>query len=268
MTDLPSSQQRVAQNDESALVLIRSYRETARMVGSLTSATGSTRAWRYWHGGGASLDVTDVATIKLGHPAEGGRIFRIRSTLPPPQINVGMVGYPLGNRLSLNQGKLVARGWIKGAPMMLVKMLGAWGASGSPYIDDAGRVLGILQTGHGGSKDAFGEETGSQNYGLDLVRWWTPRSRLELCHAYPNGGIAGCPGNAAGNEVRPPWDDWTPPPAYTLWSGAGSYKPTIAYDSPIACTPSPSPSLNCWAVNVVAQDGCRLLQVSPAPDCA
>ena len=73
-------------------------------------------------------------------------------------------------------------------------MLGAEGASGSPFIDDQGRVVGLLQLGLG-SKDVLGQRTSGVLVGLDLVRWWGPRARLDLCRAYPNGGIAGCPGS-------------------------------------------------------------------------
>ena len=47
----------------------------------------------------------------------------------------------------------------------------------------------------------FGQRTSGVLMGLDLVRWWGPRARLDLCHAYPNGGIAGCPGS---NPAPPP----------------------------------------------------------------
>jgi len=105
-----------------------------------------------------------------------------------------MIGYPLGNRLSLNQGKIILRRKETGAPVIYVRMLGAEGASGAPFIDDVGRVVGVLQVGLG-SKDVLGQRTSGVVAGLDLVRWWGPRARLDLCHAYPNGGIAGCPGS-------------------------------------------------------------------------
>jgi hypothetical protein len=146
-----------------------------------------------WFGGGASPSAADVATIKLDH-ASTGFVFRVRSSRVALGTNLGMVGYPLGNRLSLNQGKIFWRGKKDRAPLLAVRMLGAEGASGSPFIDDNGRVVGILQIGLG-SKDVFGQRTSGVLMGLDLVRWWGPRARLDLCHAYPNGGIAGCPGS-------------------------------------------------------------------------
>ncbi len=102
-----------------------------------------------------------------------------------------MAGYPLGNQLSLNQGKIIWRGKVRGAPLLAVRMLGAEGASGAPFIDDAGRVVGILQVGLG-SKDVLGQHTAGVVEGLDLARWWGPRARLDLCRSYPKGGIAGC----------------------------------------------------------------------------
>lgn len=153
-----------------------------------------------WRGGGASASAADIATIKLDH-ASTGFVFRVRSSRVALGTNLGMVGYPLGNRLSLNQGKIIARGKEHGAPLLAVRMLGAEGASGSPFIDNDGRVVGILQRGLG-SEDVLGQRTAGVLVGLDLVRWWGPRARLDLCHAYANGGIAGCPG-----ATRPP-----PPP--------------------------------------------------------
>jgi hypothetical protein len=86
-------------------------------------------------------------------------------------------------------------------------MLGAEGASGSPFFDDEGRVVGVLQLGLG-AKEILGQRTAGVLEGLDLVRWWGPRDRLDLCRAYPKGGIAGCP------DSTPPPPPPPPPPAY------------------------------------------------------
>lgn len=175
--------------------------------------------WSSWHGGGASASAADVATLKLDHPvSEDGYIFRVRSSLPPLGANVGAVGYPLGNRLSLNQGKLIRRWTINRAPVIAVRMLGAEGGSGSAFIDDEGRVVGILQIGLGG-KDILGQRTSGVLLGLDLVRWWGPNARLDLCRAYPHGGIAGCtppkppPPPPTTTTTPPPPPPPTPPPA-------------------------------------------------------
>lgn len=163
------------------------------------------KRWTYWYGGQSSAAATDLATIKLDRAAADAHIFRIRSTSPPAGTNLSALGYPLGNRLSLNQGKLVGRTSIHGAPIIFLRMLGAAGGSGSAFLDDAGRVVGILQVGLG--KD----ETSGYVFGLDLVRWWGPRARLDLCHAYPNGGIAGCPGNSPPLPKPPPPTPQPPP---------------------------------------------------------
>jgi hypothetical protein len=154
--------------------------------------------WSAWSGGGASRSAADLATIKLDREASGF-VFRVRTVPIRVGLNLGMVGYPLGNRLSLNQGKLIDRGKVNGAPLIAVRMLGAEGASGAPFIDGDGRVVGIVQIGLG-SKDVLGQRTSGVLVGLDLVRWWGPRARLDLCRAYPKGGIAGCPGS----EPAPP----------------------------------------------------------------
>lgn len=148
------------------------------------------KRWVYWASGRSTGRGEDLATLKLERPA-AGFVFRVRPSSPPAGTNLGFVGYPLGNRLSLNQGKIIWRGKRAGVPLLAVRMLGAEGASGAPFIDDAGRVVGILQIGLG-SEDVLGQRTSGVLIGLDLVRWWGPRARLDLCKAYPNGGIAGC----------------------------------------------------------------------------
>ncbi len=187
-----------------------------RVDGDTFEATHATS----WFGGRASLDAVDVSTIKLDHAAEGAHVFRIRSTLPPFGTNVGMVGYPLGSRLSLNQGKIIRRWTLNGAPVMVVKMLGAEGASSAPYIDDSGRVVGILQVGLG-SKDIIGQRTAGVLYGLDLVRWWGPHARLDLCRAYPHGGIAGCPNPKPPPAPKPPPPPPPPPKSVTFTDSVG-----------------------------------------------
>lgn len=166
--------------------------------------------WVYWASGRSAGFSEDLATLKL-NASVPGHVFRVRSSTPPAGTNLGMIGYPLGNRLSLNQGKIIWRGKRSGAPLLAVRMLGAEGASGSPFIDDQGRVVGILQIGLG-AKDVLGQRTAGVLVGLDLVRWWGPRARLDLCRAYPKGGIAGCRSN---DTPDPPDDEpsYSPPPA-------------------------------------------------------
>ena len=164
--------------------------------------------WSAWSGGGTSASAADLATIKLSRPATGGYVFRIRLRVPLG-ANLGMVGYPLGNRLSLNQGKLIQRGRVKAAPLIAVRMLGAEGASGAPFIDDNGRVVGIVQIGLG-SRMSSGSEHRACWWGSILCAGGGPHARLDLCRAYPNGGIAGCPSSAPKPKPPPPAP---PPPA-------------------------------------------------------
>ena len=161
------------------------------------------KRWVYWSGGRASEEAADLGTVKLDRAAIGGHLFRVRSSGPPAGANLAMVGYPLGNRLSLNQGKIIERGRVDGAPLLAVRMLGAEGASGAPLVDDAGRVVGILQIGLG-SEDVLGQRTAGVLVGLDLARWWGPRARLDLCRSYPKGGIAGCQPGSPSVGFLPP----------------------------------------------------------------
>ena len=119
-------------------------------------------------------------------PSGGAHIFRVRSSSARDGSNLGMVGYPLGNRLSLNQGTIIWIGTVKGAPLLAVRMLGAEGASGAPFIDDLGRVVGILQIGLG-SKDVIGQRTSGVVEGLDLVRWWGPTRAARPLSCVPEG---------------------------------------------------------------------------------
>ena len=73
------------------------------------------KKWVYWSGGRASEEAADLGTVKLDRAAVGGHLFRVRSSGPPAGANLAMVGYPLGNRLSLNQGKIIERGRVDGA---------------------------------------------------------------------------------------------------------------------------------------------------------
>ena len=167
--------------------------------------------WVSWYGGGASVSAADLATIKLDRDATNAFVFRVRSSPLRVGMNLGMIGHPLGNRLSLNQGKIIDRDRYRGAPVIAVRMLGAEGASGSPFIDDRGRVVGVLQIGLG-SEDVLGQRTAGVLVGLDLVRWWGPRARLDLCRAYPRGGISGCPGSTPPPAPPPPPSPPPPPP--------------------------------------------------------
>jgi hypothetical protein len=167
--------------------------------------------WVYWGTGGSSGNLEDLATLKLDRPAYG-HVFRFRTSPPRAGANLAMIGYPLGNRISLNQGKVLRRVRIGRVPLIAVRMLGAEGASGSPFVDDSGRVIGLLQIGLG-SKDLLGQRTSGLLLGIDLSIWWGSRVRGDLCRAYPLGGIAGCTGGGGTGPPPPPTTTPPPPPS-------------------------------------------------------
>ena len=165
--------------------------------------------WKWWRisrTGDGRAD--DLATLRLNQPL-AGHFFEIRTGSVPLGTNLAMVGHPLGNQLALTQGKLMEHTRYKGVPEVEVRLLSAEGASGSPFLDDEGRVVGILQTGLG-SKDVLGQETAGVVLGIDLSEYWDGAAWLTLCRAYPTGGIPECsptpavppapPGAPAGNQ--------------------------------------------------------------------
>lgn len=139
----------------------------------------------YWYSGDVkSRERVDVSTLKLSRRAPG-HVFEFAKMRPARGQTVAMIGHPLGNPLSLSQGKLGQTRTANGVPTMYLWMLSAQGASGSPLLNQAGKVVGILQRG-------YTREDEGWVAGIDLVRWWGPRIVSDLCRAYPNGGIAGC----------------------------------------------------------------------------
>jgi hypothetical protein len=238
-----------------------------------------------WYGGGASPSAADIATIKLDGSADDGFVFRVRSSPVGTGLNLGMVGYPLGNRLSLNQGKIIWRGKYRGAPLLAVRMLGAEGASGAPFIDEQGRVVGILQVGLSKAKDALGQRTSGALMGLDLVRWWGPHARLDLCRAYPSGGIAGCPGtkppppaeetvkvteaNVSATEDGAPQTSFVSAPSVTVYLQVGfaTTTKTSHTENDYAVSPSGALVQGCGGGIPAGWDGytCKFQLSSPAP---
>jgi hypothetical protein len=164
-------------------------------------------AWWY-RGSDPTGRGTDLATVKLAHPAKASDyVFDFRNSSAPPGTNLAMIGHPLGTAISLTQGKLLGRIRNHGVPLMAIRMLGAAGSSGSPIIDNGGHVVGVLQLGLGSG------ETSGISLGIDLPSWWGSGHKvlLTLCKAYPLGGVAGCPGKKPPPPPPPP-----PPPAYAL----------------------------------------------------
>lgn len=160
--------------------------------------------WTSWSTRGRTDYATaDVATLRLDRAAPG-HVFTMRSWSPARGVNLAALGHPLGTGISLTQGHVVDKGKLLGIPTLAVRLLGAEGASGSPLVDGAGNVVGILQKGLGG-KDALGQRTAGLILGIDLSSWW-PTSESDLCLAYAAGGVPGC------GAVKPP-----AAPLYACW---------------------------------------------------
>ncbi len=182
-------------------------------------------AWWY-RGSDPTGRGTDLATLKLASPAGASDyIFDFRNSSPPAGTNLAMIGHPLGTGIALTQGKLLGRIRSRGVPLMVIRMLGAQGSSGSPIVDNGGHVTGVLQLGLGN-----GGETSGVSLGIDLPSWWGSGHKvlLTLCKAYPNGGVPSCPGTTKPPPPPPP------PPAYSISScwlqplGVGSAHPETA----------------------------------------
>lgn len=166
----------------------------------------SVASWTSWSTRGrVDFATADVATLRL-HGAAPGHIFTMRTWSPGRGVNLAALGHPLGTGISLTQGHVVDKGRLAGIPTLAVRLLGAEGASGSPLVDNAGNVVGILQKGLGG-KDALGQRTAGLILGIDLSSWW-PTSRTDLCIAYAEGGVPGC----AAAVPKPPAAS-----AYSCW---------------------------------------------------
>jgi Trypsin-like peptidase domain len=149
---------------------------------------------------------TDLATLKLAVSASpSDTIFDFRNTSAPAGTNLAMIGHPLGTEISLTQGKLLGRVRYHTVPLMVIRMLGAAGSSGSPIVDNGGHVVGVLQLGLGGA------ETSGLVEGIDLPSWWGSGHKIlsTLCRAYPKGGVPGC-----ATTTKPP----PPPTTYTIAS--------------------------------------------------
>jgi V8-like Glu-specific endopeptidase len=159
---------------------------------------------------------TDLATLKLAQPAASyDHLFDFRNSSPRIGTNLAMLGHPLGNDISLTQGKLLSKHHLNRVPLLIIDLLGAEGASGSPIVDNSGHVVGVLQLGLGG-KDILGQRTSGVVAGIDLSSWWGSGHKVEqtLCHAYPRGGIPNCGKNPAPSPApTPPAPPAVPAPA-------------------------------------------------------
>jgi S1-C subfamily serine protease len=127
----------------------------------------------------------DIATLRLDSDADG-HVFQLRTSQARAGLNVAAIGHPLGTAIGVTQGKIMFRS----RRHVFVRLLGAEGASGSPFVDGQGRVVAILQNGYG-SEDAIGQRTAGVVSGYDFSSRWAAWRRV-LCQAYPYGGIADC----------------------------------------------------------------------------
>jgi hypothetical protein len=171
----------------------------------------------YWSTGGRRDGaVADVATLKLRGRVPGF-VFSFARRTPTLRTTIAVVGYAPGKPLGFNQGPLVAATRVDGIPVVAVKLLAGGGTSGSAFLDPAGDLVGIAQTG---LAPGLGKETAATSrkgavWGVNLVRWWGPAMARDLCRAYPNGGTPGC---------EPP----PPPPAV-----AGTYAGTTTQNAKV-----------------------------------
>lgn len=172
------------------------------------------RDWSSWHTKGSNnLSSVDVETITLANRVNG-HIFSIRQSSPSIGTELAALGHPLGAGISLTQGSLYSKSEYRGVPILVVRLLGAEGGSGSPIVDSTGAVAGILQDGLGGT-DVLGQHTSGLIVGIDLPTWW-PTAEQDLCRVYPTSGVPGCSnGGSTSPTARPPTKPSPPPQAPT-----------------------------------------------------
>jgi hypothetical protein len=196
----------------------------------------------YWYTTGRrDLVAADVATLKLDRPAPG-YVFSFARRTPRIKTTIAVVGFPLGNPLSFNQGPLVFAQRVNGVPSLGVRLATAKGASGSAFLDPAANVVGILQAGivAGPGDGTTVTPDDGVFWGLNLVRWWGPGIVRDLCRAYPQGGIPGCGRASAPNcsasdrryldKLTGPWSRFVD--RWNAWLDRGqplneSFRPTL-----------------------------------------
>ena len=238
--------------------------------------------WWYKHSDPSGRG-TDLATLKLAQPVSpDDYLFEFRDSSPAVGTNLSMIGYPLGNELSMTQGNLLLKRTEAGVPMLFIRLLGAEGASGSPVVDDVGRLVGVLQLGFG-SSDVLGQRTSGVIAGIDVASWWGSGNAAErnLCKVYPNGGLPSCgsptpprpapsspappvaptppssPSPPSTPTPPPPTSSW-PPTGFTLWTGEGTYEAgTVAYEYAGASCTAGAYAVACWGVYAEARNGCN-----------
>ena len=83
----------------------------------------------WWYGSANPTGrATDLATLKLAEPASpSDYVFGFRNSSPPVGTNLSMLGHRLGNKVSLTQGRLLAKKHYHHAPLLIIDLLGAEG---------------------------------------------------------------------------------------------------------------------------------------------
>lgn len=218
--------------------------------------------WRT--GAGSKGRVEDLATLRLAEPTYG-YIFDFRRSPPRRGTNLAMLGHPLGNRLSMTQGPLFARFWVGKVPVIAVRMLSAEGASGAPIVDDNGDVVGIVQVGLG-KRDFLGQRTAGLILGIDLSAWWKGRARINLCRAYPLGGIPGCQDSEPIDEdpETAPSQEYAVEDCWIQHTGGSwdNVSPSRRISSATAAELSANGPANYWGVIVLSNAPAEPLQVT------
>ncbi|MEX2211296.1 MAG: serine protease, partial [Gaiellaceae bacterium] len=170
----------------------------------VVTSDGSFRVTRidWWSTGAGNGRVEDLATMRVARRTSG-YVFSFRRSPSRVGMNLAMLGHPLGNQVSLTQGRVMFRSRIGRVPVIFARLLGAQGASGSPLVDNNGEVVGVLQVGLGGG------ETSGLVGGIDLSRWWGGRAEAILCREYPRGGVPGCEGDSSPDDEDEASSDYT-----------------------------------------------------------
>jgi hypothetical protein len=188
--------------------------------------------WTAWYSDNDTVQTADLATFRLDRPAPG-HVFSFARRTPAHGATIAIVGHPLGNPLSLHQGRMLRTERVNGVPTIIVWVASAEGASGSPLLDAKGDVVGILQRG-------FVQDDAGAVFGINLARWWGPGVVRDLCRVYPQGRIPGCQGGASPNcassdrayldSIARPYDTYVT--RWNAWVDQGglpneSFRPTL-----------------------------------------
>jgi S1-C subfamily serine protease len=156
---------------------------------SIHTTTGrwiNARTWTGWLDGKRDLD---VATLKLAEPADAEYIFSLRTRQIPIGGSIAVLGHPLGEGVSTINGRVIARA---AGQHLVLRALGAQGASGGPVVDSIGDVVGLVNFAYGLPGALTGASVSDNIFAYDISSRWGGWKRT-LCRSYPQGGITDCP---------------------------------------------------------------------------